>query len=460
MVFGCDDSAQKEFLNKRKQKGGIEGPGQSNSNLWFTSIEKPDQLGPNTASGAVWLNEQVVANQPSEPFLFAGWPKRCAWVHNDGATPVDFVFEIDQSGNQTWEESRTVSLNAGQTELIQFSSEDAGEWIRVFTKNNTTATVSFNYTDSDERKEGPSDMFKGLTTVQNSNLIGGLLYGLGDNRRALGISAMNFENGLVTETGYYELDAALNLVPKDDIETNAFIKEKFAIPEDVIEIEESSVLIIDDKNRRWRLPLGNESYEKLTNQAALRICREVATERDLLNCSGTFYELPAENADGFAKIRPIASHDFRIHDYASYRGMLVLTGISPDAKAGEHIVRSDDGKAAVWLGAIDDLWEMGKPTGHGGPWKNTNIKAGTPSDAYLIGHYDKRTLEISHESNKPVTFNIEVEPIGHGPWMLYKELTVNPGEIFKHEFSENFQARWIRFISDKDCEATAWLEYY
>ncbi|MCF6358778.1 MAG: hypothetical protein L3J54_13330, partial [Draconibacterium sp.] len=39
LVFGCDDSAQKEFLNKRKQKGNIEGPGQSNSNLWFTSFE-------------------------------------------------------------------------------------------------------------------------------------------------------------------------------------------------------------------------------------------------------------------------------------------------------------------------------------------------------------------------------------------------------------------------------------
>jgi hypothetical protein len=55
LVFGCDDSAQKEFLNKRKVKGSIEGPGQSNSNLWFTSVDKPDQLGPNTA-GLQMLN--------------------------------------------------------------------------------------------------------------------------------------------------------------------------------------------------------------------------------------------------------------------------------------------------------------------------------------------------------------------------------------------------------------------
>ncbi|MDB4584850.1 hypothetical protein N9164_17000, partial [Draconibacterium sp.] len=439
--------------------GGIEGPGQSNSNLWFTSFDKPDQLGPNTASGAVWLNEEVNANQASEPMLFAGWPKRTAWIKNDGKSTVEFIFEVDKAGNKKWEMVKTVLVNPGSTEQIEFVAQEEGEWIRVLSKSNTTATVNFNYSDLDKRAKSPAAMFNGLSNVEDAKAIGGLMYGLGDNRRALGISAMNFENGLVTETGYYELDDAFNLEPKDDVTTNSFIKEKFAIPENVIEIEESSVLVIDDKNRRWRLPLGNEQYRNLTNQAQLRICREVATERDLFNCCGTFYELPAENADGFAKIRPVSSHNFRIHDYASYRGMLVMTGINPDVKSSEHIVRSDDGKVAVWVGVIDDLWEMGKPTGQGGPWKNTSVKAGEPSDAYLISHYDKKTLEISHESAQTVTFKIEVEPIGHGPWMLYKEISVNPGETFKYEFPENFQARWIRFTADKVCTATTNLEY-
>jgi hypothetical protein len=42
---------------------------------------------------------------------------------------------------------------------------------------------------------------------------------------------------------------------------------------------------------------------------------------------GTFYELPAENADGYAKIRPVATHNYKINDYASYRGMMILTGV-------------------------------------------------------------------------------------------------------------------------------------
>ncbi|WP_372947276.1 hypothetical protein [Mariniphaga sp.] len=459
LVFGCDDSAHREFLNKRKHKGGIEGPGQSNSNLWFTSFEKPDQLGTKTASGSVWLNDEVKAEEPSEPFLFAGWPNRSAWIHNNGSNPVSFLFEVDKSGNQTWENLKTVTLTAGASTNIEFTENESGEWIRVITDTPTTATVSFNYSGPENRQTSPSAKFQGIAGISGSKSIGGLLYGLGDDRRALGISTVTFENGKETETGYYELDAALNLVKKEDPETNTFIKEKFAIPENVIEIEESSVLIIDDKNRRWRLPLGAGEYKQPTDAAQLRICREVATERDLFHATGTFYELPAENADGFAKIRPVASHNFRIHDYASYRGLLVMTGIHPDAEAGEHIIRSDDGQAAIWAGAIDDLWELGKPVGNGGPWKNTAVKANEPSDPYLIGFYDKRSLEISHDAGEPVTFKIEVEPVGHGPWMLYKEVTVKPGEKFNHQFSENFQARWIRFVAGKNCSATAWLEY-
>ena len=459
LVFGCDDSANKEFLNKRKQKGNIEGPGQSNSNLWFTSPEKPDQLGPNTASGAVWLNDEVKAGEYSEPFLFAGWKKRSAWIHNESKNKVSFNFETDKTGNNNFSALRTLEMTPESSQFVEFAENEQGEWIRVSVNTATKATVSFNYRDIDERQTSPAKIFKGIAEVKETDVLGGLLYGLGNDRRALGISAVRFESGLETETGYYELDEELNLVTKSDPETNSFIKEKFAIPENVVEIEESSVLVVDDKNRRWRLPLGNDSYQQLTDAAQLRICREVATERDLLNVGGTFYELPAENADGFAKIRPVASHNFRIHDYASYRGMLVMTGLNPNVKAGEHVVISDDGKAAVWLGVIDDLWEMGKPTGKGGPWKSSSVKAGEPSDPYLIGFYDKRTLEISHESAQPVTFRIEVEPIGHGPWMEYQEIIVKPGETFNHEFPENFQARWIRFVTDKNCMATAWLEY-
>ena len=83
----------------------------------------------------------------------------------------------------------------------------------------------------------------------------------------------------------------------------------------------------------------------------------MATERDLFNFGGTFYELPARNAQGFAKIRPVATHNLKIHDYASHFGLLFMTGLT--GEKGERIVQSKDGKNAIWAGVIDDLgsWE-------------------------------------------------------------------------------------------------------
>ena len=318
------------------------------------------------------------------------------------------------------------------------------------------ASVAFVYGANDSRSLRPDVIFDGISSIESKSSVGGLLYGLGDNRRVLGLLA-NTESG---ETGYYEIDDQMNLVAKDDREMVAFIREKFAIPQQVVDVEKGSVLVVDDKGLRWRLPLGNDNYTDAIRQATLRICREVATERDLFNCHGTFYELPAENADGYAKIRPIASHNFRINDYASYRGLLVMTGIDPALSSDNpHIFVSKDRKAAVWAGVIDDLWKLGKPIGKGGPWVDTDVKASVASDPYLIGFYDRRSLELSHQSVGNVTFTVEADPTGDGDWVQYERFVVKQGEKFKHPFPQSFMARWIRIVSDKNTTATAWLEY-
>ncbi|MCG8583932.1 MAG: hypothetical protein MI757_04380, partial [Pirellulales bacterium] len=48
VVFGCDDSAHKEFLNHRPFKSTKGAPVQSNSNLWFVEPAALDRLGPAT----------------------------------------------------------------------------------------------------------------------------------------------------------------------------------------------------------------------------------------------------------------------------------------------------------------------------------------------------------------------------------------------------------------------------
>ena len=140
--------------------------------------------------------------------------------------------------------------------------------------------------------------------------------------------------------------------------------------------------------------------------------------------------------------------------------MMMFTGIDHSAAKGNpHIVFSEDGKAAVWAGAIDDLWKMGKPTGHGGPLVDTEVKAGVPSDPFLIGFYDRRDMYLSHSGSGSVTFKVEVDPSGDGQWFTYGEYEVAAGQTVEHRFPRAFQARWIRVTTSEDTKATALFEY-
>lgn len=422
LVFGCDDSAKSEFLNKRKVKGGIDSVGQSQSNLWFTSPDTPGKLGPAHASGVVWLHESVKAGELSDPFLVAGWKHRSVW-HIDHVT--------------------------GESKRHDITGDD--EWLRVKAeKDSKDFSVLITLSNGDSRSTEPDAIFDGIARIGDENAQTGLFRPRGENKRTLSFA---------TKDGYYEMGADLALKRVEDAQTKAFVEKAVALPKNVITLDEASVLVVDDRGRRWRLPRASKDYDAATEAGELRICREVATERDMLSACGTFFELPAENADGFAKIRPICSHNLRVTDFGGYRGLFLMSGIKPDAKASDHILRSDDGKAALWAGAIDDLWKLGKPRGEGGPWKVTKVKAGQKSDPYLMWAYDQRTLTLSHDQNEPVSFHIELDLTGTGLWGTHKHHEVSPGEETALAFDPAVQARWLRLTADKACAATAQLKY-
>jgi hypothetical protein len=286
----------------------------------------------------------------------------------------------------------------------------------------------------------------------------GLVRARGENERTLHVASAMLDGKAMVDGAYYELDGSMKLARVDDMATHEWVKKNVAIPQGILSVDAASVLYVDDNGKRWRLPRGDAAFDELTGQGLLRIDREVVTERDLFNCHGTFYELPAENAGGFAKVRPITTHNRKITDYCSYRGLLVMTGIS-GGEGNRHIIRSDDGKAAVWVGAVDDLWKLGKALGQGGPWSDSAVKANVPSDPYLMTGYDRKRLTLSHDRNESVSMRVEVDITGTGDWVSYRTSSVDTGAKVDHEFPPGFAAYWVRVVADKNCAATAWVVY-
>ena len=82
-----------------------------------------------------------------------------------------------------------------------------------------------------------------------------------------------------------------------------------------------------------------------------------------------------------------------------------------------------------------------------------------PSDPYLMAGYDRKHLELSHESQEKVKFEIQADITGTGLWVTYMQIDVPAGETKNHRFPDSFSAYWIRFVTSTDCVATAQLSY-
>jgi len=433
IVLGCDDSAKAEFLNHRPFKSTRGAPRQSNSNLWFIDPAQLDQFGPVIGRGSVWLRDDVKAATASAPYLFSGYDYRTMVINHKTGRPVSFTLEVDRNGNNNWSKLETFKVDSSLVHVFPESTK--GAWIRVKTDVDAKGvSVHFNYRNKDIRSNKNDPIFAPVAIVGAEHITKGIIR---SNLKVL---------SLLNETGSYQLNDKLELLPTEG--EKALFKGVVQPATDIC-VDQASVIVKED-GKTYRLP-KNDSYKNISG----RISREVATERDLFNLHGTFYELPARNAQGFAKIRPIATHNLNIDDYASHFGLMFLTGLNQITN--ERTITSPDRKAAVWAGVVDDLWKLGKPRGIGGPWKDTRVSATQPSDSYLMTGYDKKRVELISSEKAEISLQIDID--GTGLWVPYKSFKLKADQKVKYTFPEGFSAYWVRAVSDKDTIASAIFTY-
>ncbi len=205
--------------------------------------------------------------------------------------------------------------------------------------------------------------------------------------------------------------------------------------------------------QRYLLPKASQTWEHAWNTEWMRI-RHAVTERLLMDAHGMFYELPPFSYGGrIWGIRPICSHLRVVPDFCYWRGLFVMASDGIDHDQGQP-------QSGLWFGNIDDLWQMGKPAGWGGPWWHTPVKAGQVSDPFLMTGFDKKVIHIAHDGNDAVTFTVEVDFLGDGSWRPYRAFRVaGPERYVHHEFPEGFSAHWVHISVDKECVATVYLFY-
>ncbi|MEE8452759.1 MAG: hypothetical protein V3R99_12620, partial [Thermoguttaceae bacterium] len=80
-------------------------------------------------------------------------------------------------------------------------------------------------------------------------------------------------------------------------------------------------------------------------------------------------------------------------------------------------------------------------------------------DPFLMTGFDKKVVHLTHDSNREVSFTVEVDFLGNGTWKQYTSLSVPAKGYVHHEFPDGFSAHWVRVTVDQDCTATAYFMY-
>jgi hypothetical protein len=479
IVFGCDDTAKSgfksEFQNPRNDLTA-----RSNSNLWFTTWDDLARLGRPSGSGYVWKRESILAEVPSDPMLLAGedgYGHCVVHVTHDGDTAATFTISTDRGGE--WQPLASVDVSAHGSGFCVLPEQGRGDWARITADRDVPGVIAVFRSGTRGGSFEDQELFAGLADARSSAPWIGAVVRSGEGEALpLDVLARGMDAaGRATEPTAWQVQAGQPPLERaHDDPVAAFLRDK-AIPASPDVSFDAASVILREGNKVFRLPKPLDPavagvYETPFATGWPRGVREVVTERALLNAAGTFYVLPRVSSGGAAKILPVCSHGKKITDFCSWRGLLVLAGVTQGSAVGgdtpAHAASRIIGRLAaggpaaapaVWVGDVDELWKMPRPTGRGGPWQATPVEAEVASDPYLMGGYDEKTLDVSHDGQASVRFDVEIDPTGDGEWFRYASLDVPPGHPLTHAFPRGFLAQWIRITADTQCRATATLTY-
>ena len=366
--------------------------------------------------------------------------------------PVTFSIQIDREGKNQWSDFVSYELAGSEARSIMLPQDLDAVWLRLKTDRDCTATAflcqTSSYPNATATQEN-SALFDALADINDDDVHSALVYAAKRNRnlRIIGADGQCFE--FTKDQFQFKQDS-----PDTALSELLHVEPEFTV-------DEASV-VIQSGGKRYRLPKGDAVFDQPFAFGPPRASREVQSERHLANIHGTFYEIPLITngaPPAWNLMRPVASHRKQITDFCSWNGLLVLAGVKRNANQDGHLFQDPRLDVGLWFGAVDDLWKLGKPKGSGGPWRNSSVQSGKPSDPYLMTGYDQKRIKLSHQSQSPVTFVVQIDIDGKGLWVDYREFLCQPGQPITHQFPAGFSASWLRVIPSASTIATAQLEY-
>jgi hypothetical protein len=207
----------------------------------------------------------------------------------------------------------------------------------------------------------------------------------------------------------------------------------------------------------YRLPKGSYTYDPVHGWFTEwpRI-RAIGTGPLLLNMHGTFFDFPASFSRGNAQgVRPLATHLHYTTDFTEWNGRVVLAG--DDTSILQNLLAARPQSNLRFLDRAQLQTDFGPSAGWGGMWMDDAVKAGEPSDPFLVTGFDRRWLHLAHSAGSDAIVTLELDALGDGTW---RELTTVPMPAAGYTslaVPADAGPGWLRVKANREGIATAFL---
>jgi hypothetical protein len=123
----------------RGEEGGAGAP------VWVGDIDELWKFPEPTGRGGPWHATAVVAGEPSDQYLMAGYDTKRLEVAHDAAELVNVMVEIDPAGDGKWFPYATLAVPAGEEVRHDFPAGFSARWVRLVADKACDATATFTY---------------------------------------------------------------------------------------------------------------------------------------------------------------------------------------------------------------------------------------------------------------------------------------------------------------------------
>jgi hypothetical protein len=200
--------------------------------------------------------------------------------------------------------------------------------------------------------------------------------------------------------------------------------------------------------KRYRLPWGTAAHAGPAHRL-----RQIAPDRWLLNAFDLLFELqPPQDANEAPQLRPLCRLARNVEDFCAWNGGIALAGGQFDS-----VTRRTS--PTLLTTSLEDLARGQRPGGGGAVWKRQAVAPGTVSDPFFMGGFERKTVHLANDGDKPAVVDIEVDPDGSDDFRALYRVELAPGGYLPYVFPEGYSAQWWRLRVAEGATLTATVSY-